>query len=195
MGGVSRARAEAHRAEVVEAAARLARERGMSQVSVPEVMGAAGLTHGGFYRHFASKEGLFAAACAAAFGEQGALLDDLLADESFDPRAAHTAFVTWYLSAEHRDDPGHGCAAAALGPDVSRTELDSPVRESFRAGVRGSAERLARLGERPTGKVARERDALVEFATLVGALSIARAARGGELSDEILAAARDRLLR
>ena len=93
MGRVSRAQAEANRAAVVEAASRMARERGMTQVSVPEVMGSVGLTHGGFYRQFESKDDLFAAACSAAFDEQDALLDGFLA-ASPDKVEAHARYVT-----------------------------------------------------------------------------------------------------
>ncbi|WP_410574927.1 TetR/AcrR family transcriptional regulator [Amycolatopsis sp. cmx-4-61] len=193
MGRVSRAQAEANRTAVVEAASRMARERGMSQVSVPEVMGAAGLTHGGFYRQFESKDDLFAAACSAAFAEQDTLLDGFLAS-SANPVEAHANYVTAYLSEQNRDNPGHGCATTAFSADVTRSAPDSPVRDCYREGVTSSLERLARLGDRPADAEAREREVLVELAAMVGALAIARATRGGPLSERVLTAVREHLL-
>jgi TetR/AcrR family transcriptional regulator, transcriptional repressor for nem operon len=193
MGRVSRAQAEANRAAVVEAASRLVRERGMAQVSVPEVMGAVGLTHGGFYRQFDSKDDLFAAACSAAFEEQDAILDGFVA-HSADKAEAHAKYVTEYLSERNRDDPGHGCATTAFGADVARSAPDSAVRECYREGVARSREHLARLGDRPADPDAREREILVELAAMVGALSIARATRGDELSERILTAVREHLI-
>src|ERR1700754_5116788 len=100
MGRVSQAQAQENRRKVVHTAARLFRERGIDGVSVADVMAAAGLTHGGFYRQFASKEALVAEAVAQAFAEQAERLT------GYDNRAA---FVADYLSPAHRDDPGPGC--------------------------------------------------------------------------------------
>jgi TetR/AcrR family transcriptional repressor of nem operon len=194
MGRASRAEAEAHRVQVIEVASRLVRERGIEGTSVPDVMKAVGLTHGGFYRHFASKEDLLATACTEAFDEQLTRLADLLATSGPDSDTARRAFVEDYLSAGHRDNPGHGCATSALGADVSHLEPDSPVRESFQDGVRRSVEMLGRLGAHSEDQRERDREVMVEFATMVGALLIARATRGDEISDQVLAAARDHLL-
>jgi TetR/AcrR family transcriptional repressor of nem operon len=193
MGRVSQAQAALHRKEVIETTSRLVRERGLAQVSVPDAMGAAGLTHGGFYRHFRSKEDLLAAACSAAFDEQLSALSKLVADENLDRRSAYGAFVARYLSTEHRDDPGSGCANPALAAEVSRTRPDSPVREAYREGLRRGVELLGKLGERPIADDAREREVLVELATLVGAMLLARASNGDELSERILLAVHDHL--
>src|SRR3954469_8334866 len=101
MGRVSKEQAQANRQHAVEAAARLFRERGIAGVSVADVMAEVGLTHGGFYKQFASKEALVAEAVGAAFTEQAAGLT-----------TPGPEFFAHYLSAEHRDSPGHGCPTA-----------------------------------------------------------------------------------
>ncbi|MBE3015117.1 TetR/AcrR family transcriptional regulator [Microbispora sp. NEAU-D428] len=193
MGRVSRAQAEAHRAAVVEAASRLVRERGMSQVSVPEVMAAAGLTHGGFYRQFESKDDLVSAACSSAFEEQETIINGFL-QAGKDKADARAKYVVEYLSEHNRDDPGHGCAIAAFSADVARSAPDSPLRESFGEGLTKSLDSLARLGDRPEDADARKREVLVELAAMVGALTIARATSGHAVSEEILTAVREHLL-
>ncbi|AGL18169.1 TetR family transcriptional regulator [Actinoplanes sp. N902-109] len=164
---------------MVQTAARLFRERGIQGVSVADLMAEAGLTHGGFYKQFASKEALVAEAVALAFEDLGADLHDRDQQHPGDHEAAREAFVAGYLSAAHRDDPGNGCATTGFGTDVAREPPDSPAREPFAAGV---AEFAAWLG--PT-----EDEALVTLATMVGALLIARATAGTPLADRILAAA------
>jgi TetR/AcrR family transcriptional regulator, transcriptional repressor for nem operon len=120
MGRASKETAERHRDEIEAAASRRFRADGLAGVSVPALMAEAGLTHGGFYRHFASKEELAAKACARAFAEK-----------ELSPR---------YLSAEHVADRGNGCPMAALAGDISRTAPDSPLRDAFAEGVARYAE-------------------------------------------------------
>lgn len=133
MPRVSRAEAERSRRRVIDHTARLIREKGPDQVSVPEAMAAAGLTHGGFYRHFASKDDLLAQALAAAFTERREAMERLAdrpgdqpADRPGDDRTPRAEFLDRYLSEPHRDHPGHGCTAAALAADAARTEPGSP---------------------------------------------------------------------
>jgi TetR/AcrR family transcriptional regulator, transcriptional repressor for nem operon len=158
-----------HRQQVIEGASELFRERGIDGVNVGELMGAAGLTHGGFYRHFASKDELAGLAAAHAIAKQAELLGD------------ERAFIEGYLSPEHRDDVAHGCVVSALGPELARA--DEPVREAFVEAYRAFVERF---GD--------DEQALAKLSTMVGALVIARVAKGDPLSDEVLAAARDALL-
>jgi TetR/AcrR family transcriptional repressor of nem operon len=141
MGRASRADAARHREEVVAAAARLFRERGLSGVSVPDVMAEAGLTHGGFYRHFDSKDALAAAACEAAFAQQTIDRADDLARYGGDRAAARADLIARYFSPEHRDDPGGGCPNAGLVSDAARSPSDSPLRAAFTEGVRTSVQR------------------------------------------------------
>jgi TetR/AcrR family transcriptional repressor of nem operon len=165
MGRVSQAQAQENRRQVVASAARLFRERGVQGVSVADLMAAAGLTHGGFYKRFASKEALVSEAVAQAFDDRAQAADQ-------DP--AH--FVDVYLSPAHRDDPGGGCPAAGFGADVAREAPDSDARRSYARGV----EAYARLLDGD----------LAAVSTLVGAIVLARATAGTDLSDDILAAAR-----
>jgi TetR/AcrR family transcriptional repressor of nem operon len=120
MGRASKATAERHRDEIEQAASRRFRADGLDGVSVPALMAEAGLTHGGFYRHFASKEELAAKACARAFAEK--------------------ELSSRYLSGEHVADRGDGCPMAALAADVARTAPGSPVRDAFAEGVARYAE-------------------------------------------------------
>jgi TetR/AcrR family transcriptional repressor of nem operon len=177
MGRVSKAQAQENRQRVVATAARLFRERGVQGVGVAELMAAAGLTHGGFYKRFASKEALVAEAIGLAFGERATLLDRL--DAQADHPDARRDFVQAYLSPAHRDDPGGGCPAAGFGADVAR-EDDEAARRAYADGIGIYARWLARDGG----------EDLATLSTLVGAIVLARGAAGTELSDRILAAAR-----
>ncbi|KMO41433.1 hypothetical protein VQ02_05530 [Methylobacterium variabile] len=176
---VTREQFQENRRRILEAAGRLLREKGFSAVTVAEVMEAAGLTHGGFYGHFASKEDLAAQALAQA-----------LAPAPGRPGAAPdlAGFVAGYLSAAHRDRPGGGCALAALGSEAARQP--APVRRAFTEGLEA---RLARMQEAVMPQALPEGDRAAALATmsgLVGALVLARAVDDPALSDEILAAAR-----
>ena len=177
---VSRAEAEQNRERVIEVAAQLFRERGFDGIGVAEVMQSAGLTHGGFYGQFASKEDLMAQACARAIEES---------QDAFRRVSEHggarplRALATAYLSPGHRDSPGDGCVLAALGAEAARR--DSPVRGAFTQAVRGMVEMLAQLVPAKAKRARRER-ALAIYAGLVGALVLARAVDDPELSKEVL---------
>ncbi|WP_306214073.1 TetR/AcrR family transcriptional regulator [Actinoplanes sp. RD1] len=177
MGRVSKVQAEANRQRVVETAARLFRERGIAGVSVADLMAEAGLTHGGFYKQFASKEALVTEALQQAFTEAV-----LPAEGSGDEERA--AYVERYLSAQHRDHPATGCPCAGFGGDLARGPQDAAVR-TYAQGVEAYARALGPAGEGD----------LAAVSTLVGAMILARATRGTEVSDRILAAAREALLR
>ena len=182
MGRVTQAQAQENRRNVVRTAARLFRERGIDGVSVADVMAAAGLTHGGFYKQFASKEALVTEAVAQAFAEQAERLSDYRA--LGDQEAARAAFVTNYLSPEHRDDPGPGCPTAGFGGDLAREDPESPAKLPYATGVD--------LYSRWLGT--ESQPDLAAVCTLVGAVVLARATAGTDLSDHILEAAREALL-
>src|SRR5215217_3193333 len=114
---VSRAEAAQNRERIIEAAARLFRERGFDGIGVAELMKFAGLTHGGFYGHFASKEDLMAQASTHALNRVQDHWEKFAERESGQPLAALQAS---YLSPQHRDNPGKGCLMAALGADAAR---------------------------------------------------------------------------
>lgn len=148
---------------IVASAARLFRARGLDGASVADVMHDAGLTHGGFYRHFPSKDALHEAALEASFHEIFALLDV--------EEAAPDLFQAYYLSKKHIDHPERGCPAAALASDVSRQPAS--LKRAFGMGIRRMIDRLATGSTAP--ETARRTEATRRLATMVGAAMIARA--------------------
>lgn len=182
----SRAQAESHRKQVLDAAAAQVRERGAAATTVPELMAAAGLTHGGFYRHFRSKEDLITQACAAAYAEKIREMDQIRADSPDGP-AARRRFIERYLSPEHRDAAGQGCGIAALASDVARSEPSSPLRRAYLDGIHTMIDKLVEFGESPD---AGEQEVIVELSVMAGALMLARATAGDALSERILEVAK-----
>ena len=189
MARASKEQAAQHRADVVDAASRLFRERGLSEVGLAEVMTAVGLTQGGFYKQFSSKQALAAEATDRSFELANELADTIAADQPDDPVAALGAFVAHYLSAASRDDRANGCAATALSGDATHDEQDGPVRAAYTRGIEAFVEAMVPF----TGPDSDRADRIVTVCTLVGALTAARATAGSPLSDEILAAVRDHL--
>lgn len=192
MPRVSQQQTDQNRIAIEKASARLFREKGLHGVSVAEVMAAAGLTHGGFYGHFSSKDGLAAVACANAFAHSSARWDQRFTElpEREDRRRA---YVEGYLATATRDRPGSSCTAAALAGDVARADADAPVRAAYLDGVKAMVTRLASL-QPDAGSPAAEQRALADVATLVGALLLSRATKGDPISEALLASARERLL-
>jgi TetR/AcrR family transcriptional repressor of nem operon len=177
---VSREKAAEHRAAIVRAAGRLFRERGFDGVSIADVMRAAGLTHGGFYGHFASKEELAAEACGTALMHRVASWPSLPADSSAPSLAA---IADSYLTTHHRDNPGRGCLFAALGGEVNRQPL--PVRQKVGEGLQAYLAKLAKL--LPGRSAARRREqAIAAMAGFVGAMILSRAVGDPAFSEEIL---------
>jgi TetR/AcrR family transcriptional repressor of nem operon len=184
---VSREQAAKNREHVVDTAARLFRERGYDGIGVLDLMKEAGLTHGGFYGNFASKEQLMAEACARAFDGSRQIWEKLMAR---DGAAALQSIADAYLSRRHVEQPGIGCAVAALGPDAAR--LAPPVRAAMTAGIKAQIESLAQLCE-DEDEAARRAQAISTYAAMVGALVLARVVDDATLSDEILATVRERI--
>jgi TetR/AcrR family transcriptional repressor of nem operon len=182
----SRAEAEETRARAVRAAARLFRKEGVDAVGLKEIMHEIGLTHGGFYKHFASKDELLAEALAAAGDETRASLGRATA--SAPPGRRLAALVDDYLSRDHVAHPERGCAVAALAGDVARRS-----KSARRAITRIIHENIAMLGELLPATRARRRRALAAFATAVGAVVLARATDDAALAGEILDSARAEL--
>lgn len=175
------------RARVLQEAAREIRAKGPDGVAVAGVMARAGLTHGGFYAHFASKEALIAEAIGTMFDSAARRASTALEGER-DARAALGAYVDFYLSAAHRDARGSGCPLPALSGDLARAEM--PVRERFGAGVAALSGRLAGVLGR-LGRPDPESEATALLAQLVGAVALARSVGEGAQSDTILARTRD----
>lgn len=182
---VTKAQVQENRARIVAMASVLFRERGYDGVGVAELMAAAGLTHGGFYKHFKSKADLMAEAAAYSFlqsAEQTAGIDV-------------AAFVNYYLSRQHRDAPGHGCTMAALCADAAR-QPDS-IKEVFAAGLERQLAHLENdnklVGE--DAKRAARAMTIDSIAHAVGALVLSRSCPDDSpLADEILEICRTRIL-
>jgi TetR/AcrR family transcriptional repressor of nem operon len=176
---------ETHARIVRKASVRL-REKGAHGVGVADLMKEAGLTHGGFYAHFASREALLMEAFAYAMDRSMEHWRRITEQTAPEKRLA--LIVDSYLSPLHRDDPGHGCAIATLGAEITR---ESPkTRKAFAAKLEQMVDMMA---EQITGvppKVARKQ-AIATLATMAGTLLLARISGSSELSDEVLKAGRD----
>jgi TetR/AcrR family transcriptional repressor of nem operon len=183
---VSKQQAAEHRARIVTAAKRLFREHGPERVSVAQVTAEAGLTHGAFYGHFASKDALFVEACDAAFDGAVALVQRPGPDGRPDLRA----YVDRYLSQEHVRRRADGCTVAALAGEAAR---EGPaVRRAFGRGIERLVAAVAGLLPGATER-ARRADAIAATASLVGAIVMARAVDDPALAQEILDAVRARI--
>ena len=181
----SKAETAKTRTIILRTASRAFRERGFSGVAVKDFMGQAGLTHGGFYAHFPSKEALLVEACEEAFSDS---LERWMGVAEAAP-AGHglRAMVETYLSPKHRDQPGYGCMIPSLGGEISR---ESPhVRQAF---TRSISTLLERLGEHMEASEPQEREAAAMslLARMVGGMVLARAVEDPTLSDRILEACR-----
>jgi TetR/AcrR family transcriptional regulator, transcriptional repressor for nem operon len=176
-------KAKTHDRIVRIASARI-REAGIESPGVAEIMQAAGLTHGGFYKHFGSRDDLIAEAADRAFADGERSVHEVTQGAQ-EPLAA---FVDWYVSTQHRDNPATGCPVAALGDDVRRGD------DRVRAAYRGQVERyLANLERLLGGGEDARRRATVALSTLVGSIVLARAIDDEALSDEILRDVREAL--
>ena len=161
---------------IVREASRLFRERGFENVTVGEVMKAAGLTHGAFYAHFGSKQELQEAAivcgqevAAGRVRSHGAT------------KKGRRAYADRYLSARHRDNPGDGCTMAALAQEVARSTPE--LKAAFEKG----------LEEVLTAQGGDRREGIFQTAALLGAVTLARAVQDKEISDEILETVRRKI--
>jgi TetR/AcrR family transcriptional repressor of nem operon len=169
------------RERVLQEAAKAIRAEGPHRIGVASVMAKAGLTHGGFYAHFASKEALVVAAIGHMFDE-GALRR-LRRTEGMPPGQGLAAYIDFYLSAEHRDARLTGCPMAALAADLPRLTLEAQA--SFAAGVARTTAAIAALLT-AVGHADAEDLASSAVAELVGALSLARAEPDKARSDVML---------
>lgn len=178
---VSKEQAAENRRRIVETAARLFREKGFDGVGVAELMKQAGLTHGGFYGHFRSKDELMAEACDAAIEQTGARWRRRLERDS---EPSLDTLVGNYLTPRHRDHPGDGCVVAALANDAPRQT--GAVRHSYTRSVRRLVDLIA--DTLPGAAERRRRKAMAVCAGMVGGLILARAVDDDDLSREILEA-------
>jgi TetR/AcrR family transcriptional regulator, transcriptional repressor for nem operon len=179
---------ETHARIVKKASVRL-REKGAHGIGVADLMKEAGLTHGGFYAHFDSREALVIEAFADTMDRSTERWRKLAEQMPREKRLA--AIVDSYLTAVHRDNPGHGCAVPALGAEIAR---ESPkTRKAFAAKLEQMIDMLAEQIPEVPRKAARKQ-AMSALATMMGTLVLARIAGNGEVSDDILGAGREAVL-
>ena len=174
----SREEAAQTRRRIVAAASCEFRKNGIAASGLNDLMKAAGLTHGGFYKHFASKDQLVAEATTAA-------LDTMLEGMAAHPTVS--AAVAAYLSTRHRDDPASGCPLAAIGSELSRSD-------QARAAATAGFVRLVDILAGKAGTADARRRALVAAATMIGAVTMSRMVTDPELSAEILREAEKSLM-
>jgi TetR/AcrR family transcriptional regulator, transcriptional repressor for nem operon len=176
------------RERIVKTAGEEFRKRGIGETSLADLMAAAGLTHGGFYRHFDSKDQLVAEACAEAVE---AMRRKIVAAVAANPdRSVLETLAAIYLSPEHRDHPAEGCAVAALGSEIAHYDIQA--RTAATAGFLNLVEILADQFAGMPPEVAKSR-AMAAVATMVGALMISRITPDPELSAAILNSATEEL--
>jgi TetR/AcrR family transcriptional repressor of nem operon len=168
---VSREHAAENRAKVVTAASSLFRRKGLDGVGIDELMAEAGLTRGGFYGQFGSKDALAGEACAHAFETAERALD--VAGQGSATGRLHRLAAFYFT----RKPPGHDCPMATLAGDAARAPMGGPVRRAFTAGLRRLTRTFA--GE------ARDDKALIVMAAMVGATMLRRASEDPVLADSI----------
>jgi len=179
---VSREQFQQNRDRILDVAARLFRERGFDQVSVSDVMQAAGLTHGGFYGHFKSKDDLIA---QAALQASEVVVERWAKIVEAQGEGALKTFADIYLGPEHLASPGAGCVVAALGPEIARQA--PAARGALTASIKTIVGLLQRAA--PGASAADKRkQALAAYSSWIGALVLARISDDAAFSKEVLEA-------
>jgi TetR/AcrR family transcriptional regulator, transcriptional repressor for nem operon len=179
---------ETHARIVRKAAVRL-REKGAHGIGVADLMKEAGLTHGGFYAHFDSREALVIEAFSYAMDRATERWRKVAAE--MPPEKRLSTIVDTYLTAVHRDDPGHGCAVPSLGAEIVRESLKT--RKAFALKLEQMIDMMADQILDVPRKTARKQ-AMATLATMMGTIVMSRIAGNGELSEEVLSAGREAVL-
>ncbi|MFQ3561971.1 TetR/AcrR family transcriptional regulator [Streptomyces gramineus] len=190
--GHSQAEKAASRERVLRIAARKVRTDGVGGLGVADVMKEAGLTHGGFYKHFASRDDLVTQAAAAALTEGSAKMERAARKNERDARAG---LLDAYLSGQHRDTPATGCALVPLGAAAGRdgTDGDVHLKDAYERQVRAYLDLIAGLDEDAENAEEARAEAVLMLSALVGAVLMSRAVADRDLSDEILETVNRRL--
>jgi TetR/AcrR family transcriptional regulator, transcriptional repressor for nem operon len=178
------------RERILKAASAQFLSHGITEAGVARLMRTAGLTHGGFYRHFASKDQLVAEACGQAVLSLTSGLKSQI--EGKPPDQALPLLVGKYLSRIHRDQPANGCVLAALGSELARA--DTKTREAATEGFLGLSRLIAgQLKNVPAKKA--EAQSMAIAATLIGAMTISRIVPDSRISNSILEGTREHILK
>jgi TetR/AcrR family transcriptional repressor of nem operon len=178
-----------HKAEthdrIVKKAAEEFRRNGLEGIGIANLMGTLGLTHGGFYAHFSTKDDLVLQASVSILEDNLARM--LAAAEAAPPERSVQAILDYYLSPEHRDNPAFGCVLPSIASELSRRP--ECVREGFTKAMKAALERLAAFMPAKT-KQARMDQSIALFSAMAGAVLLARAISDPELSDRVLRSSR-----
>ncbi|MGR9276167.1 TetR family transcriptional regulator [Rhizobium leguminosarum] len=185
---VTRAQAEANRDAVITAASRLFREHGFDGIGLKDLMKGAGLTQGGFYKQFQSKDDLAALASRRAMESATRRWSSVAASSSNPLRAV----VGLYLSADHRGEIGDGCPLVALGSDAARQSAE--VRTPFQDGIKAHLQVLEELMPEK-GEPDADEKAMVVLSLMVGAVTLSRIMTDADMSDRLLQAAANEVKR
>ena len=184
---VSRIQAAENRQTVINVASRLFRERGFDGIGLKDLMEGAGLTQGGFYKQFASKEDLAVEASKRALESASSRWTDAAAQNPDDPLGAVLAF---YLSSDHREEKMDGCPIVALGADAARQ--GPGVKAAFEAGIKAHLEVLTRFIAATGGEASRSK-AMAILSTMVGAVTLSRVVNDPDLAQALLDAAAEQV--
>jgi TetR/AcrR family transcriptional repressor of nem operon len=182
MGHSKVEKAKTHK-RIVGIASKRFREEGLAGIGLADLMKEAGLTVGGFYKHFKSRDALVAEAVGSALGTWKDRLDAAAAG---GPPVTYESLIDDYLSEAHRDHPGTGCPVGALAGDIARS--DKRIRAVVTRKIREDIELVATLirGTNEKGKSAARGQAMLTYCALVGAIGVARAVSDKQLSREIM---------
>ena len=180
-------REETHR-KLLKLAAAALREKGPDRLGVADVMKAAGLTHGGFYAHFKSKDAFLSETLAEIFAQSQRRVGRML--EGLPPKHALATYIDFYVSTRHRDDPSSGCPITALNSDLPRQSRK--FQSTFESGVNRLSDLLAKLID--DAQVAdAKRIAPAILAAMAGAVALSRTISDPQLSDDLLASTRENI--
>ncbi len=193
MPRVSREQAALNRQHIVEVAAGLYREHGLNGIGVADLMAEAGVTHGGFYVHFESKDALAAEACSLSFDKSAdnweAIIHNATLEKNADPKnTALQEIVKRYLHKPDHTSLSDVCVMPTLAADAMRQTEQAPLRQAFTAGMRRLGDCLISVMPDSFSKKKRRERGLASLALLTGAMALARASADEDLAREILAA-------
>jgi TetR/AcrR family transcriptional repressor of nem operon len=178
------------RERILEAASAQFLSHGITEAGLARLMRAAGLTHGGFYRHFASKDQLVAEACSQAVLSLTSGLESQI--QGKPPDQALPLLVGKYLSRSHRDQPATGCVLAALGSELARA--DAKTREAATEGFLDLSRLIAGQLKNVSAKKA-EAQSMAIAAAMIGAMTVARIVPDPRISNSILVGTREQILK
>jgi len=202
MPRISQQQKDQNRAKIVTAAGERFRARGVDGVGIDDLMSAAGMTHGGFYNHFSSKQDLAVEVFRQGFIDSLNEVDRMVGEHPMSARDALDTIIDSYVTADHRDDLEHGCASAALVVDAARH--GSAAQAEYGRGLHGYLSAITDLFVAIADKPEQDRDreharesAIGVFSEMVGALVLARATATADpaLSNEVISSTRRRLRR